>query len=95
MSQLFQISIPSDAHERCAYVVRRWLAGCSQHACYWRSEAYTECTDEQLADACIAAWGLDQPQGDENDVTWFEIHGADRSTLIQAFTLFRSLLNGT
>ncbi len=70
--------------DRCADLARRWL----KDSCRWRSEALAF-TDEQLADAVIGAWGLDQPQGDDNDVTWFDVHGADRDMAVDAFAALR------
>ncbi len=82
----------SAAQERCADLVRRWLTACAKDSCWWRSEMLA-LTDEQLADALIAAWGLDQPQGDDNDVSWFESHSADRDMLIEAFAAVRLKLH--
>jgi hypothetical protein len=42
-------------------------------------------SDEQLADLCISRLGLDQPQGDDNDITWFEEHEASSDLLVWAF----------
>jgi hypothetical protein len=54
-----------------------------------------EFSDEELADKCIRCWCLDAPQGEDNDITWFEQHEADRASLMEAFGLVRSfLVNG-
>ncbi len=74
--------------DRCADLARRWLTTCARGSCRWQSEALAF-TDEQLADALIGAWGLDQPQGDDNGVTWFDVHAADREMLVDAFTGLR------
>jgi hypothetical protein len=52
-------------------------------------EAFAHFSDESLADMCISRWGLDQTQGEENDLTWFESHGASRDVLIWAFATYR------
>ncbi len=76
------------AHERCYDLVRRWLIDCARGSCRWRTEVF-DSNDEQLADALISTWRLDQPQGDDNDFTWFEIHLADRTMLVEAFATVR------
>jgi len=53
------------------------------------ARSFADLSDEQLADKCISYWGLDQPQGDDNDITWFEQHDVDRQTLIDAFGVAR------
>lgn len=55
-------------------------------------ESLVEFTDEQLADKCVSTWGLDQPQGDENDLTWFEANSASRDMLAEAFAEVRAAL---
>jgi hypothetical protein len=95
MSQFFETASFRAGLERCADMVRRWLTACGKDSCYWRSEALAGLTDEQLADACIRAWGLDQTQGDDNHLTWFEVHGADRSLLIEAIAAVRFELSRT
>ena len=92
MAPNFQTAGSHGAQDRCADLVRRWLPACHDDACFWRHEALTEFGDEQLADACIATWGLDQPQGDENDLTWFEAHDADRTMLVTAFAAMRAAM---
>ncbi len=79
------------AHDRCADLVRRWLITCAKDSCRWRIEAFSF-SDEELADALIAAWGLDQPHEDYNDITWFETHSANRAMLIEAFAAIRAEL---
>ncbi len=81
------------AHERCADLVHRWLTACAKDSCRWRVEALA-LTDDELADALIAAWGLDQPHEGDNDITWFEQHSpANRAMLVEAFAAFRDELN--
>ncbi len=91
MSFVFQTTRLHGARDRCADMARRWLIACSKDSCYWRSIAGL--IDEQLADALIGAWGLDQPQGDRSDLSWFETHDADRSMLVEAFAELRLDLN--
>ena len=95
MSQILETANVREGLERCADMVRRWLTACGKDFCYWRSEALAGLNDEQLADACIGAWGLDRPQGDDNHVTWFEVHGADRNMLIEAVAAVRFELSLT
>ncbi len=78
--------------ERCADIVRRWLTTCNKGSCYYVVHMFADFSDEQLADRCISCWRLDQPQGDDNDITWFEQHDADRQTLIAAFAAARASL---
>ncbi len=84
-----------DSQARCADLARRWLTACQGNICLWKHEALVELTDDQLADSCIAAWGLDQPQGDENDLTWFEVHNVDRTMLIEAFSATRAVMHSS
>ncbi|WP_457798012.1 hypothetical protein [Methylocystis sp. S23] len=53
-------------------------------------DALAKFSDVQLADSCISRWGLDQPQGDDNDISWFEAHEASRELLIWAFATQRA-----
>ena len=63
--------------------------------CEYRLDALAAFTDEQLAENCIRSWGLDQPQGDENNITWFEANDANRGMLVSAFAKMRAaLING-
>ncbi len=80
------------AQDRCADLVRRWLTVCVKDACRWRVELLA-LTDEELADALIAAWGLDQSHEDDNDISWFEIHSANREMLVEAFAAMRNELD--
>jgi|APFre7841882630_1041343.scaffolds.fasta_scaffold90277_1 hypothetical protein len=75
--------------ERCLDIAYRWLTVCSDVSCYTSTEALANFTDEELADRCIAKWGLDLPQADDNDLTFFEAHNADRRNLIDAFAAVR------
>jgi hypothetical protein len=52
-------------------------------------EAFANFSDERLADMRIARWGLDQAQGEENDLTWFESHETSRDVLMWAFATYR------
>lgn len=79
------------ARERCLDVAYRWLTVCSKVSCYSSTDALANLTDEELADRCIARWGLDLPQGDDNDLTWFESHDANRRNLIDAFEAIRAV----
>lgn len=83
------------AQDRCLDLVRRWLSLCNPNSCDLAIEAFLGQTDEQLADQCIARWGLDQAQGDDNDLTWFEVHDADRMMLAQAFGIVREWLGAS
>jgi hypothetical protein len=69
-------------------MAERWLGACSKQSCDV-THAFAEASDEALADMCIARWGLDQPQGDDNDISWFEAHEASRELLVWAFATFR------
>lgn len=87
---------PADASvvacARCLDMARRWLTVCSKDSCRYMVDALESFPDEKLAELCISSWGLDQPQGDENDISWFEAHEADRDLLIWAFTAQRALI---
>ncbi len=74
---------------RCLEIAERWLTTCSATICIRTVDAFAHFSDEALADLCILRWGLDQPQGDENDLTWFESHGACRDLLVWAFATQR------
>jgi hypothetical protein len=80
------------ARQRCLDLAMRWLTACSKDSCRFMSEALDGYPDEELAAMCIESWGLDQPQGDENDLSWFEAHGADPDLLIWAFSEQREIL---
>lgn len=94
VSHIVQPKGPPKVHDRCVAIAQRWLTACSKSSCEYKSEALTAFTDEQLAEKCICSWGLDQPQGDENDITWFEANGADREMLVRAFAEVRAVLIG-
>ncbi len=81
---------PRMACVRCLELAERWLTACSATACVRMIDAFANFTDEALADLCISRWGLDQPQGEENDLTWFEAHEASRDFLVWAFAAFRA-----
>ncbi len=81
-----------EALARCVDLASRWLTFCNKNICNLGSEVFAANSDEELADACIAAWGLDRPQGDENHSTWFEVHGADRAMLVDAMSAVRRAL---
>ncbi len=81
--------------ERCLDLANRWLSLCSTNSCDVSAEKFSDLTDEQLADQCIARWGLDQAQGDDNDLTWFEEHDADRLMLVRAFGIMREWLHAS
>ncbi len=83
------------AQERCLDLAHRWLSLCNATACGFEVEKFAHLTDEQLADQCIAKWGLDQAQGDDNDLTWFEEHDADRLMLVRAFEVVRQWLRAS
>ncbi|WP_036281106.1 hypothetical protein [Methylocystis sp. ATCC 49242] len=76
--------------ERCIDIAVRWLTRCSNGSCQYLISALNESSDEELADKCICCWGLDQPQGDDNDITWFEQHETDRRMLVEAFAATRA-----
>jgi hypothetical protein len=80
------------AFERCLDVAGRWLAACSKGSCNYMVDTLENFPDERLAEMCISSWGLDQPQGDDNDISWLEAHGADRDLLIWAFAAQRALV---
>ncbi len=80
------------ARIRCNDIVHRWLGCRAGDACKIAVESLARYSDEQLADQCISRWGLDQPQGDDNDVSWFEAHDADRLMLVEAFAVARRRL---
>lgn len=80
------------AKERCVAIARQWLTTCGKSSCEYMFGMLVEFTDEQLADRCIRFWGLDQSQGDENDITWFEANETDRDTLVTAFAEVRAWL---
>jgi hypothetical protein len=77
------------SQERCLDLVRRWLSLYNADSCSFTIERFSDLTDEQLTDQCIARWGLDQVQGDDNNITWFEEHDADRFMLMRAFGIVR------
>ncbi len=77
------------AQERCLDLAHRWLSLCRANSCDLEIEKFAHLTDEQLADQCIARWGLDQAQGDDNDLSWFEEHDADKLMLARAFGIVR------
>jgi hypothetical protein len=79
--------------DRCVDLARRWLTACGQSGCYYAIQELRRFSDEELADKCISCWCLDEPQGDDNDITWFEQHEADRRMLIEAFTTVRSFFS--
>jgi hypothetical protein len=78
--------------ERCLDLARKWLSLCSAESCRSTVERFSELTDEQLANQRAARWHLDQAQGDENDFTWFERHGANKLMLAYAFGVARQRL---
>ncbi len=53
---------------RCLDLAERWLIACSATACVPMVDAFANFSDETLADMCISRWGLDQPQGEDNDL---------------------------
>ncbi len=75
---------------RCLDLAERWLTACSATTCVQMVDAFANFSDESLANMCISRWGLDQPQGDENDLTWFESHEATRDLLVWAFATYRA-----
>lgn len=81
---------PPMACIRCLDLAERWLTACSATVCVQMVDAFANFSDEALADMCISRWGLDQPQGEENDLTWFEAHEASRDLLIWAFATQRA-----
>jgi hypothetical protein len=81
---------PRMAFIRCLDLAERWLTTCSATVCVPLVESFANFSDERLADMCILRWGLDQPQGEENDLTWFEAHEASRGLLVSAFATFRA-----
>jgi hypothetical protein len=89
MSKIIDQDERSNSQGRCSDIARRWLTTCSNGNCYYLVQALADFSDDQLADNCICRWGLDQPQGDDNDITWFEQHGANRQMLIEAFSAMR------
>jgi hypothetical protein len=91
MNNAMQSGDPPPARDRCLDVAYRWLTVCSKVSCYSSTEALANLTDEELADRCIAKWGLNLPQGEDNDLTWFEAHDADRPDLIDAFEAIRAV----
>lgn len=88
MSTPFESLIAAEL--RCGDMARRWMTRCSNGNCYIIIEEFHKASDEALAEGCIRRWGLDQPQGDDNDISWFEQSGADRDMLIEAFATLRS-----
>lgn len=80
---------PRMAYARCLEMVERWLTTCSATVCVTNVEAFDNFSDESLADMCTTKWGLDQPQGEENHLSWFEAREANRGMLIWAFHAFR------
>jgi hypothetical protein len=80
---------PRTAYVRCLDLAERWLTACSATTCVPTVEAFANFSDERLADMCISRWGLDQPQGEANDLTWFESHEASRDVLVWAFAAYR------
>jgi hypothetical protein len=85
-----QFDAPRMAFIRCLDLAERWLTTCSATACVPMTESFANFSDEKLADMCIARWGLDQPQGEDNDLTWFEANEASRDLLVWAFATFRA-----
>ncbi len=81
---------PPMACIRCLDLAERWLTACSATACVRMVDAFVNFSDEALADMCISRWGLDQPQGDDNDLTWFEVREASRALLVWAFATQRA-----
>jgi hypothetical protein len=80
--------------ERCLDLAGRWLAACGEAECHYVAQELDLFTDDELADKCINCLRLDQPQGDENDITWFEQHEANRPMLIDTFGAIRGFLTG-
>ena len=78
------------ACERRLDIARRWLTACSRDSCRFMVDALETFSDEKLADMCISSWGLEESQGDDNDISWFEAHSADRDLVIWAFAMQRS-----
>jgi hypothetical protein len=81
---------PRMAYVRCLDLVERWFTACSSATCVPRVDVFANFSDEELADKCISRWLLDQPQGDDNDLTWFEAHEANRDLLVWAFATYRA-----
>jgi hypothetical protein len=81
---------PRMACVRCLDLAERWLTSCSAIACVPMVDAFANFSDEALADMCISRWGLEQSQGEENDLTWFESHEASRDVLVWAFAAYRA-----
>lgn len=78
------------AFVRCLDLAQRWLTACSATVCVQMVDAFANFSDEALADMCISKWGLDQSQGEDNDLTWFEAHEASGDLLIWAFVTQRA-----
>jgi hypothetical protein len=86
---------PPMACVRCLDIADRWLTSCGGGQCNAAFLTFASFSDESLADQCISRWGLDQPQGEDNDLTWFEAHEADRDLLIWAFSALRAFATQT
>lgn len=80
---------PRMAYVRCLDIAERWLTACGATVCVPMVDAFGNFSDERLADMCISRWRLDQPQSDDNDLTWFEAHEANREMLVWAFSAYR------
>lgn len=81
---------PRTACIRCLDLAERWFAACGSVTCVPMADVFANFSDEALADMCISRWLLDQPQGDDNDLTWFEAHEASRDLLVWAFATYRA-----
>lgn len=92
MSNIVHLTGFPDSRERCVTIAQRWLTACSNGSCEYMLDVLEKFSDEQLAENCIALWGLDQPQGDENDITWFEANDANGDMLVRAFREVRAVL---
>lgn len=75
---------------RCLDMAERWLTSSGADGSRVSIEPFPSASDEEMADRCISRWGLDQPQGDDNDITWFEAHEANRDLLVWAFATHRA-----
>ncbi len=92
MSHMLQRAGFLCARDKCADIAERWLTACSDNSCGYGLDRLAQFTDEQLAEKCIFSWGLDQPQDDDNNITWFEANGANPVMLSQAFAELRGAL---
>jgi len=87
----FQSGLYNSPSQMCAAIAAEWISAGGLNSQSDIENFLSEMTDEHLADECIAAWELDQPEivlGIE-DGSWMSARDAERADLVRAFAEMR------